>query len=145
MPSYKNAQNVIPHNFALSVLKINDIIVNGLDLFSAEQMEDSVSWEPSGDGLGQFVIDPSQAVIFKFTCDELVDSTNDLWDLQEAGTLFTLSFLDPNAPNFNCKGDQCLFAGRAALNRDKAKPRTEWTVICGYGKMRGGSFTLATP
>ncbi len=143
MGDYKDAQNVVPHRLVNNVLKINDIIVNGIDSFSAVQAVDKTTWESVGDGLGQFVIDSSQAATFTFSVAEAMDSTDDLWALWEAGTIFKLSFTDPAAPNFNCSGAQCLFVKRPDILRDKEKPMVEWQVICGYAKVKGGSFTLA--
>ena len=143
MGDYKDSQNVVPHRFVNNVLKINDIIVNGLDSFTAAKSVDKTTWEAVGDGLGQFVIDSSEATTFTFSVAEAMDSTDSLWDLYHAGTIFTLSFTDPAAPNFNCSGAQCLFVKAPDLARDKEKPMVEWTVLCGYGKMNGGSFTVS--
>ncbi len=143
MGDYKDAQNVVPHNFANNVLKINDIIVNGLDSFGYAKAADKTTWEGVADGLGQFVIDPDQSGVFTFSVAEAMDSTDALWDLYEAQTIFTLSFTDPVAPNFNCSGAQCLFVKSSDITRDKEKPMVEWQVICGFPKARGGSFTLA--
>jgi hypothetical protein len=148
MVEYKDAQNVVPHKFSNNVLKISnsnyEIIVNGLDSFAAAVQVDKTTWEAAGDGLGQFAIDPDRSAIFTFSAAEAMDSTNDLWDLYQTGDLFKLSFLDPAAPTFECTGPQCLFVKRPDILRDKAKPMVEWSVICGYATMRGGSFTLST-
>lgn len=144
MGDYKDAQNVVPHKFANNVLKINDIIVNGLDSFSASSQVDKTTWESVGDGLGQFAVDSDQSAVFTFSVAEAMDSTDDLWDLYEAGTIFTLSFSDPAAPNLDCSGAQCLFVKRPDITRDKEKPMVEWAVICGYAKIKGSSFTLAS-
>ena len=142
MADYKTEQNVVPHKFANNVLKINNIIVNGLDSFGASDQVDKVTWESVGDGLGQFAVGSDTSAVFTFSVAEAMDSTNDLWDLYQDGTVFTLSFTDPAAPKFNCSGAQCLFVKRPDISRTKEKPMVEWAVLCGYANMRGGSFTL---
>jgi hypothetical protein len=144
MVEFKDAQNVVPHNFANNVLKIGTIIVNGLDSFAYSDQVDSVTWASVGDGLGQFAIDPDESGVFTFTVAEAMDSTDELWALRETMAVFSLSFTDPAAPNFNCSGAQCLFVKKPDILRDKEIPRVEWQVICGYPKVTGGSFTLST-
>jgi hypothetical protein len=148
MADYKDAQNVVPHKLANNVLKISnsnyEIIVNGLDTFAAADQADKTTWEAVGDGLGQFAIDSDRSAVFTFSVLESMDSNDDLWALLNTGEIFSLSFLDPAAENFECSGSQCLFVKRPDILRDKAKPMVEWTVLCGYATLRGGSFTLST-
>jgi hypothetical protein len=145
MGIYKDAQNFVPYDFNSAVLTLDgEIVVDGLDSFSAERDADRVTSMTVADGLGMLVLDPSKVVTFTFSVLEASASTDSLYTLLETDTPFKLSFIDSNAENFNCSGTYCMFTKHPTAKREKEVPLVEWTITTIYGSMRGGSFTLQT-
>ena len=145
MADYKDAQDVVPHKFYKSPLVISNgdynINVNGLNSVTATPAADNVIMGKVADGLKQHSIDPDEGITVEFETAEAADTCTELYDLLVSGEVFKLSYTDPNSPNFNVSGKNCLFLTRPTITRNNEMPLLTWTVIVPYGQMRGGAFT----
>lgn len=146
MGVYRDRINYVPHDFNTTVLTINsEHKAVGLDSLTVARAEDAVTVKTVGDGTGIPELNPSREGTITFSVLE-ASATNDyMWDLYEAGTAFPVSVLDSNAPNLDASGTYCYVSKVPDLVKSKEHSVVEWTCICVYLKMRGGSYTLATP
>ena len=148
MGTFRDAIDVVPHNFSQSVLKIwnanYDIIVEGLASFGAVRAVDRVTATSVADGFAQLAVDPSRIGTFTFSVADGATSSTDLWALFKSGEQFSMSFTDPNALGFNCSASSMLFTVTPEISRDKEIPMVEWSAIAAYAKIEGGAFTLVS-
>ena len=145
MAEYKTRRNYVDHDFNTTTITINKTHkAEGVNSLAVERNEDKFSVTEVADGMAQFAFKPSRTGTFVIEI-LAASATNDiLWDLEIANSSFAISVLDSNAPNLDCNSPYCHIVKKPAINRDGEAPMIEWTFICAYLEMRGGSYTLET-
>ena len=143
MAKYRDRVNYVDHDFNNTTLSINGThIAEGVEMVEVELDEDETTVQKVADGTGIFVNDPSRSGTFKFQILE-ASATNDImWALRAANSSFKVSLLDVAAPNLDCHGNQCRIAKPPVVKRGKEADVVEWSLICVYMDVKGGSYSL---
>ena len=143
MAVYKTRRNYVDHDFNSTNITINKVHkAEGVNSLTVDRSEDKFSVTEVADGMAQFAFKPSRVGTFVLEILE-ASATNDvLWDLEIAGASFNISVLDANAPNLDCNSPNCHIVKKHTITRDGEAPMIEWTFLCTYLEMRGGSYTL---
>jgi hypothetical protein len=139
-------RNYKPHELNSSVLVINnETQAEGVDMIEAERNSDETTIVTSADGLSLPSINPDQSGTIKLTVLEASATTDVLWDLYNAGDPFSVGVSDDVSPKFDVKGQNCYITKAPIVRRGPDADRVEWTFVCGYLDIRGGSYDLLSP
>lgn len=145
MGNYKDIRNYVDHDFNATVLSINnEHNAEGLEMIEVELDEDENTIQKVADGSAIIVQNPSRSGVIRFQILE-ASATNDvMWTHRENNTSFSIGILDPNAPNLSCKGAQCRIGKPPVVRRGPEADIVEWTCICAYLNVKGGSYSLVS-
>lgn len=145
MGNYKDRRNYVDHDFNTTVLLINgEDKAEGLEMIEVELDEDETTVQKVADGMAIFVKNPSRSGTIKFQFLEASKTNDVMWALRTGDTSFKLSIQDPSAPNLSCKGAKCRIGKPPIVKRGLEADVVEWTCICAYLDVKGGSYALAS-
>ncbi len=107
--------------------------------------EDETTVQKAGDGLAIFVNDPSKTGVIRMQLLEASATNKKLWELREAGNPFSVSILDKNAPDFNCRSAQTMVQKPPVARRSKEHDIVEWVLVSTYLDVKGDGYSLVSP
>lgn len=146
--SYKDAINVVPHDFATTTTKAshngNDIVFDGIEMLEVDRNADRFKTNSVGDGFAWFEKDPDQTGIIKVQVAEASPTTDKLWDVYEDEGAFSFSSSDSNSDKYKVNNALCQIAKAPTVKRGKEGDVVEWTFVCTYLQARGGSYRLVS-
>ncbi|MCK5610777.1 hypothetical protein KAR91_53385 [Candidatus Pacearchaeota archaeon] len=143
MTQYQDEVDAVAHNFNNSVLTLGGTHnVQGPEMFSAERVDDEVTWQKVASGMAIAVEDPSKLGLFKLQVLESSPTTKYLWDKRRTRKSFKISMSDASAPALDCSAKFCRIAKPPITVRSGEVQVVEWTFGTGYLEMEGDSYRL---
>lgn len=146
MAYYKTRRNFKPHNLNNTTININkEHKVEGLHSVTITRDEDEVTVVKSNDGLAVFAENPSLSGTIVLEVLEASPTTDYLWARYNSQASFGISVLDAAVPALNGSGAQCRVMKPTEVVRDNEPKMQEWTLICTYLDIAGGSYSQVSP
>jgi hypothetical protein len=145
MGKYKDAINFVDHDFATTTVLINgETVIQGLHSLEVEYDENETEVFMVDDGTGQFVASQGRSGTIRIGLLEASPSTDEIEDLREAGSQFSISATDANAPKLKVVGQYCKCEKPPVIVRGKTPVVPVWTFKVVYLTGRSGSYKQAT-
>lgn len=143
MTVYKDVVNFVPHNLVNSVFTVDgENNLNGIETIEVEFDEDEVTFQAVADGMAIANENPIRKGQLRVSFLEASPSSKVMWDLRESGAFFPVSFSDSASPDLKANGQYCRIMKPPVLKRLNETDITEWVIVTGYLKARGGGYKL---